>query len=203
MPIIPNPYVIERSSRGERSYDVYSRLLMDRIIFLGTPINDDVANMVIAQLLFAALWAWGAAYLASSGMVELTHAEGYARPTFDSGVKLLLIVWALGGIWTFAFIRHLGLLAAAGPLARGYWLSAELRAQLPSWSPWASQRLPFQTRLLASRNHPFCSSERAQQFAAAWGSEFVDMGPAGHVNADSGLGDWPWGHAQLQSLLQD
>ncbi len=52
MAIIPNPYVIERSSRGERSYDVYSRLLMDRIIFLGTPINDDVANMIIAQLLF-------------------------------------------------------------------------------------------------------------------------------------------------------
>ena len=52
MPIIPNPYVIERSSRGERSYDVYSRLLMDRIIFLGTPVNDDVANMIIAQLLF-------------------------------------------------------------------------------------------------------------------------------------------------------
>ena len=52
MPMIPNPYVIERSSRGERSYDVYSRLLMDRIIFLGTPINDDVANMIIAQLLF-------------------------------------------------------------------------------------------------------------------------------------------------------
>ncbi len=52
MAIIPNPYVIERSSRGERSYDVYSRLLMDRIIFLGTPINDDGANMIIAQMLF-------------------------------------------------------------------------------------------------------------------------------------------------------
>ena len=52
MPIIPNPYVIERSSRGERSYDIYSRLLMDRIIFLGTPINDDVSNMIIAQMLF-------------------------------------------------------------------------------------------------------------------------------------------------------
>jgi ATP-dependent Clp protease, protease subunit len=52
MAIIPNPYVIERSSRGERSYDVYSRLLMDRIVFLGTPINDDVANLIIAQLLF-------------------------------------------------------------------------------------------------------------------------------------------------------
>ncbi|MQA89936.1 MAG: ATP-dependent Clp protease proteolytic subunit [Gemmatimonas sp.] len=46
------PYVIERSSRGERSYDIFSRLLMDRIIFLGTPINDDVANVIIAQLLF-------------------------------------------------------------------------------------------------------------------------------------------------------
>ncbi len=46
------PYVIERSSRGERSYDIFSRLLMDRIVFLGSPINDEVANVVIAQLLF-------------------------------------------------------------------------------------------------------------------------------------------------------
>jgi len=52
MPTIYPPYVIERSQRGERSYDIFSRLLMDRIVFLGTPINDDVANIVIAQLLF-------------------------------------------------------------------------------------------------------------------------------------------------------
>jgi ATP-dependent Clp protease protease subunit len=51
MPIYP-PYVIERTSRGERSYDIFSRLLMDRIIFLGTPIDDNVANVIIAQLLF-------------------------------------------------------------------------------------------------------------------------------------------------------
>jgi ATP-dependent Clp protease protease subunit len=51
MAIYP-PYVIERSSRGERSYDIFSRLLMDRIVFLGAPINDDVANIIIAQLLF-------------------------------------------------------------------------------------------------------------------------------------------------------
>jgi len=51
MPIYA-PYVIERSSRGERTYDIFSRLLMDRIVFLGTAINDDVANVVIAQLLF-------------------------------------------------------------------------------------------------------------------------------------------------------
>jgi ATP-dependent Clp protease protease subunit len=52
MPTIYPPYVIERSSRGERTYDIFSRLLMDRIVFLGTAINDDVANIIIAQLLF-------------------------------------------------------------------------------------------------------------------------------------------------------
>ena len=46
------PYVIEQSNRGERSYDIYSRLLKDRIIMLGDEINDQVANSVIAQLLF-------------------------------------------------------------------------------------------------------------------------------------------------------
>ena len=52
MPTLYTPYVIERSSRGERTYDVFSRLLMDRIVFLGTQIDDDVANIIIAQLLF-------------------------------------------------------------------------------------------------------------------------------------------------------
>jgi ATP-dependent Clp protease protease subunit len=51
MSIYP-PYVIERTSRGERSYDIFSRLLMDRIVFLGSPIDDNVANIIIAQLLF-------------------------------------------------------------------------------------------------------------------------------------------------------
>jgi len=50
MPLIP--IVVEQSSRGERAYDIYSRLLKERIIFLGTAINDDVANLVIAQMLF-------------------------------------------------------------------------------------------------------------------------------------------------------
>ena len=50
MPLIP--MVIEQTNRGERSYDIYSRLLKDRIVFLGGEINDDVANLVVAQLLF-------------------------------------------------------------------------------------------------------------------------------------------------------
>ena len=46
------PMVVEQNSRGERAYDIYSRLLKDRIIFLGTPVDDNVANVIIAQLLF-------------------------------------------------------------------------------------------------------------------------------------------------------
>ncbi len=52
MTYIPIPTVVEQSHRGERAWDIFSRLLKDRIVFLGTPINDDVANIVIAQLLF-------------------------------------------------------------------------------------------------------------------------------------------------------
>jgi ATP-dependent Clp protease protease subunit len=48
------PMVVEQDSRGERGYDIYSRLLKDRIVFLGTPVNDQVANAIIAQLLFLA-----------------------------------------------------------------------------------------------------------------------------------------------------
>jgi ATP-dependent Clp protease, protease subunit len=52
MPYIPMPFVVEQTHRGERSYDIYSRLLKDRIVFLGTPVDDDVANVIIAQFLF-------------------------------------------------------------------------------------------------------------------------------------------------------
>src|SRR6059036_1819083 len=46
------PMVVEQTGRGERGYDIYSRLLVDRIVFLGTPVDDMVANLIIAQLLF-------------------------------------------------------------------------------------------------------------------------------------------------------
>ncbi len=52
MPMVPYPTVIEQTHRGERAYDLYSRLLKDRIVFLGTPIDDDVANIIVAQMLF-------------------------------------------------------------------------------------------------------------------------------------------------------
>src|SRR5204863_7605032 len=52
MAMIPYPTAIEQTHRGERAYDLYSRLLKDRIVFLGTPVDDDVANIIVAQMLF-------------------------------------------------------------------------------------------------------------------------------------------------------
>jgi ATP-dependent Clp protease, protease subunit len=52
MTFIPMPYVIEQTAKGERQYDIYSRLLMDRIIFIGSEINDQMSNILVAQLLF-------------------------------------------------------------------------------------------------------------------------------------------------------
>lgn len=49
---VPNPIVIEQTARGERQYDIYSRLLLDRIVFLGTQVNDTVANLIMAQMMF-------------------------------------------------------------------------------------------------------------------------------------------------------
>jgi len=49
---IPNPIVVEQTARGERQYDIYSRLLLDRIVFLGTEVNDTVANLIVAQMFF-------------------------------------------------------------------------------------------------------------------------------------------------------
>jgi predicted alpha/beta hydrolase family esterase len=75
-----------------------------------------------------------------------------------------------------------------------------LRPVLRSWSPVAMQRLPFISVLVGSENDPYCSAERARQFATAWGADWVSAGVRGQLNADSQLGDWPEGHAHLHKL---
>jgi len=88
------------------------------------------------------------------------------------------------------------LLVAPGDVER-----PDLREQIPGWAPIVRQRLPFAATLVGSSTDPFCRHERAQSLAADWGARWVDLGAAGHINADSGLGDWPEGHALLQSLM--
>jgi predicted alpha/beta hydrolase family esterase len=63
-------------------------------------------------------------------------------------------------------------------------------------------RLPFPTIAVASTNDPAVTFERAQLFAASWGSELVNVGDAGHIEAKSGYGPWPEGHLLLEKLLR-
>jgi predicted alpha/beta hydrolase family esterase len=77
---------------------------------------------------------------------------------------------------------------------------ADLRQMLPGWAPVPLQALPFRTMVLASSNDPFCDLARARAFAAAWGADLVDVGARGHINAESGLGDWPQAHEHLKRL---
>ena len=76
----------------------------------------------------------------------------------------------------------------------------ERRAALNDFAPVPSATLPYRSVLVASSNDPFCPVRLAGAYARAWGSEFVRMQNAGHINVDSGHGDWPLGLALLQSL---
>ncbi|MEO5689408.1 MAG: alpha/beta hydrolase [Burkholderiaceae bacterium] len=77
----------------------------------------------------------------------------------------------------------------------------EYRAPLHSFSPIARQRLPFASLAVISSDDPFCDPGRAFAMAADWGSRTLDAGPRGHLNAASGLGDWPEGRQLLADLL--
>jgi predicted alpha/beta hydrolase family esterase len=72
-----------------------------------------------------------------------------------------------------------------------------------SWRPIDMKRLPFKTILVGSQNDPYCTPNRAQAFANAWGSDYVDLEHKGHVNAESNLGDWPEGRAMLNRLMKE
>src|SRR5450830_710186 len=106
---------------------------------------------------------------------------------------LLVAAWA-------AHSRNTHLVSAALLVAPADAEREELRPVLASWSPIPLQKLPFRSLLVGSRNDPYCSFERAQAFASAWGADLIDAGKLGHINAESGLGAWPQGHALLHPL---
>ncbi len=106
----------------------------------------------------------------------------------------------LAAAWA-AVSRHTSRVQGALLVAPGDTERPELREQLPGWAPIARLPLPFPSVLVASRNDPYCAFDRSGELAQAWRSRLVDHGECGHVNADSGLGSWPRGHALLQELM--
>ena len=76
----------------------------------------------------------------------------------------------------------------------------DIGQMLPGWIV-PLQKLPFKSLVFASSDDPFCGIDQAQRYASSWGSTLINAGARGHINADSGLGDWPEAHAELQQLM--
>ncbi len=77
----------------------------------------------------------------------------------------------------------------------------DMPPHLYNWRPVVRERLPFASLVVSSSDDPYCSPSRAAEMAADWGSDSATLGARGHINGDSGLGDWPEGHAMLRALI--
>ncbi|MBL8315779.1 MAG: alpha/beta hydrolase [Rubrivivax sp.] len=106
----------------------------------------------------------------------------------------LVAAWA-------AHSAHTGRVRAALLVAPPDTERADMPPQLFGWRPIVRHRLPFAAQVVYSEDDPFCAPQRAREMAAAWGATATSLGARGHVNADSGLGDWPEGLARLEALL--
>jgi predicted alpha/beta hydrolase family esterase len=118
----------------------------------------------------------------------------------------VLVAHSLGCIQVAAWAAHsrnTGRVRAALLVAPPDVERDDLRQQLPGWAPVAQQALPFCSIVVASSDDPFGAFDRAAERARQWRSALLAIGARGHINADSGLGDWPEGHLLLQDLLKE
>ncbi len=108
----------------------------------------------------------------------------------------LVAAWA-------AHSQHTGRVRGALLVAPPDTERADMPPQLFNWRPMRLQPLPFVARLVYSTDDPFCSTDRATAMAAAWGAPAQAIGARGHINADSGLGDWADAQTWVRALAQD
>jgi predicted alpha/beta hydrolase family esterase len=121
----------------------------------------------------------------------------------DSPQPALLVAHSLGCHLVAAWAAHSG----HGSRVRGALLVAppdlereDMPPQVATWRPVPRQRLPFPATLVYSDDDPYCAATQAQALSSSWGAHAVNIGPRGHVNGDSGLGDWPEGRSLLRQL---
>jgi predicted alpha/beta hydrolase family esterase len=109
--------------------------------------------------------------------------------------SLQVVHWAAAG--HRHAIRGALLVAPPDPLAAGF------PAEASGFAPLPERALPFPSVLVASHDDPYASLDFSRRCAEAWQSRFVEVGAHGHINAESGLGDWPQGRAWLDWLARD
>jgi uncharacterized protein len=121
----------------------------------------------------------------------------------DTPAPALLVAHSLGCQLVAAWAlhsAHTGRVTGALLVAPPDTAHPETPPPLLPWRDIARGRLPFASLVVISSDDPFCAPERARGMAADWGAECIEAGPRGHLNSDSGLGDWPEGLGLLQRL---
>ena len=137
-------------------------------------------------------------------MMRLDEAIGELEAAEESP-RVALVAHSLGCHLVSAWATHSGkthrvqgaLLVAPPDVERD-----EVRAVLHSFTPIVREPLPFPALAVISSDDQFCDPARARQMAADWGARIEEVGPLGHLNSESGLGDWPPGRRLLAGLLR-
>ena len=121
----------------------------------------------------------------------------------EADTPAVLVAHSLGcqlaAAWS-AHSRHTALVKAALLVAPPDPERDDMPPQLYNWRPIMRVRLPFASLVVTSSDDLYASAERAATMAADWGSDSATVGARGHINGDSGLSDWPEGHAMLLAL---
>lgn len=156
---------------------------------------------------------WQSRWEALEPSYQRVHVPDWDRPELEAWLASLDAQVNAAGHAPIIVAHSLGCLAVAHWAARGGQARAALLVAPPdpsgpefpqvahSFVPVPLLPLGFPTRVVASRDDWYAGFESARRFAAAWGSAFTDVGNAGHINADSGLGDWSAGRRLLAGLL--
>lgn len=122
----------------------------------------------------------------------------------ETPARALLVAHSLGcqlvAAWS-AHSNHVERVAGALLVAPPDTERADMPPNLFNWRPIVRERLPFASLAVLSSDDPFCALPRGRQMAADWGAGVVEIGAYGHINGESGLGDWPAGLVLLQRLI--
>jgi uncharacterized protein len=141
--------------------------------------------------------------------IDEHSAQNTCRRTAESAMKnegkdIVFVAHSLGchlvAAWA-ALSKQTHRIRGAMLVAPPDGLREQFPQELKSWRPPVLQKLPFPSICVISSNDPFCERQPGKELAAVWGSELVELGDKGHINADSGLGDWPQGRELLTRLV--
>lgn len=138
------------------------------------------------------LWPRRGDWMARLDEVLLGSAQPVLLAAHSLGCQLVA-AWA-------AHSAHTGRVAGALLVAPPDTEREDMPPNLFNWRPIPRQALPFASVAVVSSDDPYCAPPRAQAMAGAWGSELLEIGARGHINGESGLGDWPQGIALLERL---